>query len=180
MLNINDHGWAICFLRFSRWNGRRAISEVLGSLIMIAITLVAGAAVFGFVNGQSGASSQAIGNSAAQNINFLNEKESVIYAGRVNATLANVWVYNNGIIDPLTITLATVINGTTPGSLACSIALSGVTVGRGNVTSVAVKMPDNPTTTPPCPVPFTYVSTRSYTFKIYGQFGSTSQLVVTL
>ncbi len=79
---------------------RPAISEVLGSLIMIAITLIAGAAVFGFINGQSGNSAQAVGNSAATNINFLNEK-FVISAAVLSSSSSSgsIYVYNNGNLD---------------------------------------------------------------------------------
>lgn len=42
---------------------------------MIAITLIAGATALGWVNGQASSSDNAVGNSAAKNINFLNERE---------------------------------------------------------------------------------------------------------
>jgi flagellin-like protein len=80
---------------------RVAVSEVLGSLIMIAVTLIAGVAVFGFINGQAGASSSAVGHSASTNINFLNEKMAVVaehFAGcsTGHCTSAAFWAYNYG------------------------------------------------------------------------------------
>ena len=40
-------------LRFGRAAKRRAISELVGTLLMVAITLVAGAAAFSWVNSQT-------------------------------------------------------------------------------------------------------------------------------
>ncbi len=93
----------------ARHGARPAVSEVMGSLIMIAVTLVAGAAVFGFVNGASGSSAGAVGNSAANNINFLNEHTSFVTeyftaasggacVGPIGTLCpgASIWVYNNG------------------------------------------------------------------------------------
>jgi len=79
---------------------------------MVAITLIAGAAVFGWINGQAGTSESAYGQSVASNINFLNERfvpvsQTFTGAGSGNAcsggsspnfqcTGANFWIYNNG------------------------------------------------------------------------------------
>lgn len=74
---------------------------------MIAVTLVAGAAVFGWVNGQAGNSENQYGASAAGGINFLREHFSpVTYtfgasggpcSGNPKAcTMASFWVFNNG------------------------------------------------------------------------------------
>ena len=52
---------------------RQGLSELVGTLLMIAITLVAGAAVIGWVNGQAGASEQAYGANVGANVNYLRE-----------------------------------------------------------------------------------------------------------
>ena len=52
---------------------RRADSEVMGTRLMVAVTLVAGATVFGFVNGQAAASESQYGASVAINVNSLKE-----------------------------------------------------------------------------------------------------------
>ncbi len=160
-------------LRFSRRKGRVAISEVLGSLIMIAITLVAGAGVFGFVNGQSGISSSAVGANAAKNINFLNEKETIVYAAMVNANSANVWVYNYGSIDPETMTNILVTDTSAP-STVCTITISS-SVARLQVQQISVNLPLGCTGGSP---PLTFQATHSYTFVVVGQFASTAQLTV--
>lgn len=91
---------------------RLAISELVASLIMIAITLVAGSAVFGWINGQASVSEGAYGNSVANNVNFLNERFVVLtesFAGSAGdcatvggsspnywCTTASFWIYNTG------------------------------------------------------------------------------------
>lgn len=87
---------------------RVATSELMGALIMIAITLVAGAAVFGWVNGQAGSSENAYGQSAAASANYLREHFAPVtstFTGAGGAacsgapkvcTIANFWIFNNG------------------------------------------------------------------------------------
>ena len=155
---------------------RLAISEILGSLIMLAITLIAGAAVFGFVNGQSSSSAQALGNSAASNINFLNEKEVVVSAAMINSSAARIWVYNNGQIDPETMNNVQVFDLAAPNT-KCSIEISPpASVDKNKVTSIDFQMPFAPTST--CQSPLTYQSGKSYNFEVIGIFGSTSSTVV--
>jgi flagellin-like protein len=60
-------------LRLSRGRKRVALSELIGTLIMVAITLIAGAAVFGFVNGQAGTAENSYAANAANNVNYLRE-----------------------------------------------------------------------------------------------------------
>jgi flagellin-like protein len=75
---------------------RFGISEVMGSLIMIAITLIAGAAAFGFVNGQTALAAGQIGNGVANNVNYLDEKEIIALVNFDNNTGVSIYVYNNG------------------------------------------------------------------------------------
>jgi hypothetical protein len=75
---------------------------------MVAITLVAGAAVFGWVNGQAGTSESAYGQSAAAGINYLREHFAPVtytFTGPAGVacsgapkvcTIGNFWVFNNG------------------------------------------------------------------------------------
>jgi len=65
---------------------RRALSELVGTLLMVGITLVAGFAIFGFVNGQAGVSENQYGESVANNVNYLRE----------NFVLVNVQFSYNG------------------------------------------------------------------------------------
>lgn len=152
---------------------RAAISEILGSLIMIAITLVAGAAVFGFVNGQAGSSSAAVGNSAANNINFLNEREVIVYASVVSLTpsaSANVWVYNSGLINPLTIAEVLVFQGSTqlcPSATWTMPPVAQYSEAEFSTTDCLVSGIG------------AFNSTNAYTFEVVGQYGSSAQITVT-
>ncbi len=90
-------------LRLRRIVRRRAISELMGSLIMIAITLIAGVAAFGFVNGQTGNAASQLGNSAAVNENYLREKSTIALVNFDNNTGAtnglSIYVYNYGAVS---------------------------------------------------------------------------------
>lgn len=88
---------------------RHAVSELMGTLLMIGITLVAGAAVIGWVNGQAGASEQAYGSNVAANVNYLREHFVIV---NVQFPAADCWpttqsqycsqmqisIYNNGAL----------------------------------------------------------------------------------
>ena len=92
---------------------KRAISELFATLLMVVVTLIAGAAVLGWVNGQAGTSEQAYGNSAANNINYLNERfsaESQVFSNNAGGacsgaggpgpgcTAASFYLYNDGSV----------------------------------------------------------------------------------
>jgi hypothetical protein len=91
---------------------RVALSELLATLIMLAVTLIAGAAVFGWINGQAASSEGAYGQSVANNVNFLNERFVVLTetfsgggsggscsggtAPNYQCTGSSFWIYNTG------------------------------------------------------------------------------------
>ncbi len=142
---------------------------------MIAITLVSGAAVIGFVNGQTGVSSQAVGNSAAANIDFLNEREVVVLATMTDTQTANVYVYNNGAINPETI-LKAIVYQTSDPTPVCTIDLDPtVSIATLVVSPIVVDLSKcawAPSGS------FSFASGTSYTFQVLGQFGSTAQITV--
>ena len=92
--------------------GRRSgISDLFGSLLMIAITLVAGVAAFGWINGQAATSERAYGNSVGSNINLLDERFTVVtqtfygagagpcsggISPNFQCTGASFWLFDNG------------------------------------------------------------------------------------
>jgi flagellin-like protein len=82
-----------------RFYKKRGVAELFSTLIVIGVTLVAGVALIGFVNGELANSSNSIGNSIGANINFLNEKEVIAFVNFGSSTSATVWVYDNGKID---------------------------------------------------------------------------------
>jgi hypothetical protein len=170
--------------RFHRRRGfaatnRVAISELMSALIMIAITLVAGAAVFGFVNGEAGNSASAVGNSVASNINFLNEREVVVAAClassggscQAGGTYVNLYVYNNGQINPEKITNVFVTD-LTSGKLCGPISTS-TTINEGYVGAVLLSSGSST-----CQTGFSFVSGSSYAFKVIGYYGSSANYTV--
>ena len=108
------------FYKNLKVSGRRrlAVSELMGTLLMVTITLIAGAAVFGWINGQANSSETAYGASVANNIDFLREHFVVVTqsfaasppstssacstVGGTNpnyeCTLLTFWPYNSGQI----------------------------------------------------------------------------------
>jgi hypothetical protein len=80
---------------------------------MVAITLTAGVAVYGFVNGQARTSANQYGNSVNQNVNYLREHFVVVniqflnssskacghQGGKGYCSQVGVSIYNNGAVD---------------------------------------------------------------------------------
>ena len=80
---------------------RAGISELVASVVTIAITIIAGASVFGYVNGQAGASERQYGISAGQTNNYLSEKFVVTLMTFASGPPPTVtaWMYNSGSIN---------------------------------------------------------------------------------
>ena len=126
-------------LLLRRGRRRHAISEIVATLLMVAATLVAGTAVFGYVNNQAGVSEGQYGQAVANNVNYLREHFVIVsvqfagcstFNGQRYCNQASVAVYNNGAVD-LTISQITLKNVT-------SLAPDGATmVPRMLVTSTA-------------------------------------------
>ena len=85
---------------------RAGISELVGSILAIAITIIAGAAVFGYVNGQAGVTEKQYGQSVGAVVNQMQEKfvifdlsfpttPSTCYSGSSYHCIS-VWTYNTG------------------------------------------------------------------------------------
>lgn len=104
----------------------------MATVVTIAITLIAGAAVFGFVNNQAGASERQYGISAGQTNNFLAEKFTVaLLTFATGPTKATLWIYNSGSINfqPVQIIFYNVTQGCTKACTSISLQYSttGVT-----------------------------------------------------
>ena len=109
---------------------RRAVSELMSTLVMVAITLTAGVAVYGFVNGQAGASANQYANSVNNNVDYLREHFVIVnvqfsnssslacghVGGKGYCTSSGISIYNNGAVA-LTIKQIIISNvGTTSSS----------------------------------------------------------------
>ncbi|MDG6902094.1 MAG: type IV pilin N-terminal domain-containing protein [Nitrososphaerota archaeon] len=85
---------------------RRALSEVIGTVLVASMTLIAGAAIFGYVNGQAGVASRAYGQAVGNSVQYLEEKFTVVDIVASNVTCGTstcasftLWIYNTGRID---------------------------------------------------------------------------------
>lgn len=83
-------------MKLSAVSRRVAISEVIGSLLSIAVTIIAGAAVFGYVNTQAGTSAVNYANSVGNANNFLAENFKVVDMYFASTTQTGFWLYNTG------------------------------------------------------------------------------------
>ena len=125
-------------------NWRRvAVSELVGTLIMVAITLIAGAAVFGWVNGQAGNSESAYGASVANNVNFLRERFVIVATNFTSCsgsspsrtcTTLGVYLYNSG---QLTDNISRITNSTPPGTTFVTFGPVSVTASGCTVPAIA-------------------------------------------
>ncbi|MDG6982834.1 MAG: hypothetical protein JRM74_05195 [Nitrososphaerota archaeon] len=77
---------------------RRAISELVASVLLIAITLITGFAVWGYVDGQAGTTEQVYGQSVGATANYLQEKFVVVSMDLSAGSAATIWLYNSGNI----------------------------------------------------------------------------------
>ena len=82
--------------RVPRSSGRRpGVSEVMGAVIMIAVTVVAGAAVWGYVNSATGTAGQGYAEHIGSYVDYLHEK-IMVFALNFTSNHVTVWLYNYG------------------------------------------------------------------------------------
>ena len=85
------------FLRLRLQRGRRrGVSEIVATLLAIAITIIAGAAVFGFVNGQAATTERQYGSSVGVTVNYLQEQFSVVDMSYTSSSQVALYIYNYG------------------------------------------------------------------------------------
>jgi len=112
------------------------ISDLVASVMTIAITIIAGVSVFSYVNAQSAVSSQSYGQSVGTYIEQMREKFVIVNAALnyPNGGKVTVWVYNYGDIDTRIVQL---YMGTSQSSLGniSSISLP-LDVPRGTTKSI--------------------------------------------
>ena len=71
------------------------MTEVVGAILMIAVTLVVGFAAWSWASSAAVGSESAYGNALVSNISSLNERFSIVNANFSSSKLT-VWFYNNG------------------------------------------------------------------------------------
>lgn len=168
-----------------RFGKRAGISELMATVLTIAITLIAGAALFGYVNGMAANSESAIGVSNANNVNFLNERFVSTDMGFSGTSSAVIWVYNNGnvtlglkqitLFDSTKNSLYVVYNNTPSGSGCGSISSPKNGAAPGfNFGSTGTKIPagSNPyKITLNLPASCSFVSGTTYYVSVLGLYG---------
>jgi flagellin-like protein len=82
-------------LKFLR-RRRRAISEVVGTVLTIGITLIAGAATWSFLRSQAGVTENTLQGNVLNTDNYLGEQFKVVDMTFPSTTSATVWIYNIG------------------------------------------------------------------------------------
>jgi hypothetical protein len=83
------------------YGGRRsrvAVSEIIGAMLAIAMTLIAGAAAWGFVISQASSSEGALNANAVGTNNFLGEHFGVVDMYFGTSSSASFMVYNTGTL----------------------------------------------------------------------------------
>jgi len=86
----------------SRWyhaRRRHGVSEVEGAVLTIAITLIAGAALFGYVNDEAAVNEQKYGQAVGGTVNFLNERFAVVNMAFPSSNAVDIWLYNDGQLN---------------------------------------------------------------------------------
>ena len=157
---------------------------------MVAITLSAGAAVFGWINGQAGTSERAYGASVATNVNFLRERFVIVASNFTSCGLTprscstlGVYLYNNG---QLTDNISRITISTPPGvvpqfsiafgskstSGGCSIpAIAPNQKSASNLMAVQ-SLRGYTVTVPNCMSSDYMVVGQSYLVTVYGLYGN--------
>ena len=141
-------------LRPIRKGKRAGIAEITGSLLMIALTIVAGAAVFGWAITQAGVSEGALGQNAAQQANYYHESFVLVSVqfsyngGACQVSGGNTWcnqvsvaVYNNGgvalTVQNIVLASASTVSasGSSVPKLSVSLSLTSAAAGTYNMPS---------------------------------------------
>ncbi len=87
-------------MKLTAANRRRvALSEAIGAVLSIAITVVAGSAAFSFINLQARVSELNYANSVGTTNSYLAENFKVIDIYFASSTQMGIWVYNIGNIN---------------------------------------------------------------------------------
>jgi flagellin-like protein len=157
----------------TRTHRRKGISELMGAVLMIAITLVAGVAAFGWVMSQTSISENAYGSHAAANINYLNERETIPFVYFASPTSMVVYIDNTGS-ETMAAYKVTITGPTGFTTLTC---LQGASCTGWNSTNSLSQIPQGDLTTFTLTVSPAFLS-GSYVITLLGQFGTTAQSVI--
>ncbi len=83
-------------LKFGRLSRRLAISEVVGSVLAIAITIIAGSGVWSYINSQAAVTETALGKGVGSTTGYISEQMKVIDLYYGSSTSTTMWLLNTG------------------------------------------------------------------------------------
>jgi len=175
---------------------RTGISELVATVLTMSITLVAGFAVFGYVNGQAGVSEVQYGKAVGATVGYLEER-FVVAQFVFSSGALTMYLYNNGIVNlqlaQINVYDSTkaVINVVFSATGATDLIHSGCTVSavssvespslgtasgsfslaQGTVSSLILTLPKQ-TMNVNCPASPTWVSGTAYYAQITAQYGN--------
>jgi flagellin-like protein len=193
--NLNDRLPADFRLavKFLRRGGRKGVSEIVASMLLIALTLVAGFALFGFVRGQASASELSYAQSVGGTNQYLSERFTVtllaftssavsIYLytnGQVPSQIAQVEVYGPTRLSMDIVYDANHVTVSNPPSCAGQSAASSsnespmLGTGAGSFLD-KVNFPGIVTLTLPSCSGLSFQAGNTYFVKVLGQYGNTA------
>ena len=182
-------------MRLSRGR-RRGVSEIVATVLTVAITIVAGAAVFGYVNAQAGVAEGQLGQAGDAVNAYLNEQFSVVNINFTSNALS-LWLYDYGGVNlqPVQVqlyngskTLFVQFNATKVVDLndpsGCDVAASSYespilynalkgAVNPSGVVDIAQGAVKSITLTLPSCVSTTFASGKTYYVSVTGLYGNT-------
>jgi flagellin-like protein len=161
--------------RRSNSRGIKALTPVIATVLMIAVTLVVAFAAWAWATGATTGSEKSFNNSTGQNINQLKERIAIVNAN-FSATQKNkvtVWFYNDGSINT-TIIQVWVSNSTytwcgisssqsNPPPQCSAISLLPVNLPQGGLVSATFTASSTSQ----------FTSGSLYTIKVVAQYGNT-------
>lgn len=77
---------------------RLGVSEIVATLLTIAITIIAGAAVFSYANSQANVTERQYGTAVGTSVQALEERFTVVQMN-FTSTKVTIWLYNIGSIN---------------------------------------------------------------------------------
>ena len=146
----------------------RAVTPIVATMLMIAVTLISGMAVFAYVNSQAGVSERRLGDATASYLNFLNERFLIVNAN-FSSNKVTIWFYNNGNLMTK-IQQITVYNSTSSLYVVYSASLN---TGY-QVPALPLTVPDAGTATITLTLPSqSFRSGRTYFIQAIALYGNT-------
>jgi len=160
------------FKKPSRRRLRFAVTPVIGTMLMIGVTIAVGFATWDWARGAAVGSENTFGNAIVSNMNYLKEKYVIVNAKFSATATQNVtlWFFNSGNTTVyIKQTLISNVSNTSPWTNSTLKLSSTNTAGCG----YCLKLPVGQITQIQLKVNSAFKSGVIYTIKAVGQYGNT-------